>query len=157
MMAVVYLSYVYFWKDSRHLIWKSILCVNRFVKEFKNLRSYDRGRAGRRRRRVIKRLGKTEAWTMTFKSALNLPEKLPRGTQVKRDGLAITVERRGTASRIALRCLSLPPAPCQVCKGPHWKRDCLQRRRSLGSDSQDNQDWRCPGVPTQASVLITPE
>ena len=33
---------------------------------------------------------------------------MPRGTQVKRDGLAITVERRGTASGIALRCLSRP-------------------------------------------------
>ena len=33
---------------------------------------------------------------------------MPRGTQVKRDGLAITVERRGTSSGIALRHLSLP-------------------------------------------------
>ena len=50
-----------------------------------------------------------------------------------------------------------PPAPCLVCKGPHWKRDCPQRRRSPGLDSQDNQDWRCLGVPTQAPILITPE
>ena len=49
------------------------------------------------------------------------------------------------------------PAPCPVCKGPHWKRDCPQKHRSPGSDSQDNQDWRCPGVPTQAPVLITHE
>ena len=34
--------------------------------------------------------------------------------------------------------------------------DPAQRRRSPGPDSQDNQDWRCPGVPTQAPVLITP-
>ena len=33
-----------------------------------------------------------------------------------------------------------PPAPCPVCKGPHWKRDCPQRRRFQGLDSQDNQD-----------------
>ena len=33
---------------------------------------------------------------------LNSQRKMPRGTQVKRDGLAITVERRGTSSRIAL-------------------------------------------------------
>ena len=51
----------------------------------------------------------------------------------------------------------LPPAPCPVCKGPHWKRDCPQRHRLQGSDSQDKQDWRCLGVPTQAPVLITPE
>ena len=30
--------------------------------------------------------------------------------------------------------------PCQVCKGPHWKRDCPQKRRFQGSDLQDNQD-----------------
>ena len=33
---------------------------------------------------------------------------MPRGAQVKRDGLAITVERRGTSSGIALRHLSHP-------------------------------------------------
>ena len=33
---------------------------------------------------------------------------MPRGTQVKRYGLAITVERRGTSSGIALRHLSHP-------------------------------------------------
>ena len=39
---------------------------------------------------------------------LNSLRKMPRGAQVKRDGLAITVERRGTSSRIALRHLSRP-------------------------------------------------
>ena len=53
---------------------------------------------------------------------------------------------------------SQPPlAPCLVFKGPHWKRDWPQSHRFQGSDSQNNQDWRCPGVPTQAPVLITPE
>ena len=33
---------------------------------------------------------------------------MPRGTQVKRDGLAITVERRGTSSGLALRHISRP-------------------------------------------------
>ena len=33
---------------------------------------------------------------------------MPRGTQVKRDELVITVERRGISSRIALRYLSHP-------------------------------------------------
>ena len=33
---------------------------------------------------------------------------MPRGTQVKRDGLAIAVERRGTSSGIALRQLGHP-------------------------------------------------
>ena len=53
---------------------------------------------------------------------------------------------------------SKPPlAPCLVCKGPHWRKDCPQRCRFQGLEFQDNQDWRCPGVPIQAPGLITPE
>ena len=49
----------------------------------------------------------TEAPTMAVSSAMKQPEeKMPRGTQVKRDGLVITVERRGVSSGIALRHLS---------------------------------------------------
>ena len=43
------------------------------------------------------------------------------------------------------------------CRGPHWRKDCPPRPRPQGSDSQNNRDWRCPGVPPQALVLITPE
>lgn len=32
-----------------------------------------------------------------------------------------------------------PPKPCPLCKGDHWKWDCPQRHRQLGSGSQ-NQD-----------------
>ena len=92
-----------------------------------------------------------------WKPFLNSLKKMPSATQVKRDGLAVTVERRDTSSGIALRHPSRPPAPCPVCKGPHRKRDCPQRRRSPGWDSQGNQDWRCPGFYTQAPILITPE
>ena len=49
------------------------------------------------------------------------------------------------------------PSSMSGLQGPHWKRDCPHRHRFQGSDSQDNQDWRCPGVPKQAPVLITPE
>ena len=45
---------------------------------------------------------------MAMKTVLKQPRKMPRGTQVKRDGLAITVERRGTSSGMALRHLSHP-------------------------------------------------
>ena len=50
---------------------------------------------------------------------------------MKRDGLAIALERRGISSGTALRHLSRP--------GSLWG-DCPQRRRSQGSDSQDHQD-----------------
>ena len=44
---------------------------------------------------------------------LNSLRKMPRGAQVKRDGLATTVERRGTSSEIALRHLSRPMSSLQ--------------------------------------------
>ena len=111
------------------------------------------GREYEEKKERLRKRRKPSPWL--WKMFLNSLRKMPRGAQVKRDGLAITVERRGTSSGIALRHLSRPRL--HVCKGLHWKRDCPQRRRSLESDSQDNQDWRCPGVPTQAPVLITPE
>ena len=49
-----------------------------------------------------------KAFTMAMKPFLNSLRKMPRGTQLKRDGHAITVERRGTSSGIALRHLSHP-------------------------------------------------
>ena len=45
---------------------------------------------------------------MAMKKFLNSLRKMHRGAQVKRDGLAITVERRDTSSRIALRHQSHP-------------------------------------------------
>ena len=72
-----------------------------------------------------------EALVMAVRTILKELEKNAPVTQVKRDGLAITVERRGTSSGIALRHLSCPRplAPYPICKGPHWKRDCPQKRR----------------------------
>ena len=49
-----------------------------------------------------------KAFTMAMKPFLNSLRKMPRGAHVKRDGLAITVERRVTSSGIALRHLSCP-------------------------------------------------
>ena len=50
-----------------------------------------------------------------------------------------------------------PSAPCPVYKVPQVRRDCSQRHTPQGLDSQDNQDWRCLGVPTQSPVLKKPE
>ena len=80
-----------------------------------------------------------EALAMAMKTVLKQPEKNAQRDPGEKDGLAVTVERSGTASGIALRPLSRP-APCPACKGPHWKRDCPQRCRFQGLDSQDNQD-----------------
>ena len=78
------------------------------------------------------------------------------GTQVKRDALAITVERRDTLSRIVLRHLSRPWLHVQSAKN-HTGEEIALRHSSQGSDTQDNQNWRCPGVPQNAPILITPE
>ena len=80
-----------------------------------------------------------EALAMAMKTVLKQPEKNAQRDPGEKDGLAVTVERSGTSSGIALRHLNRP-APCPVCKGPHWKRDCPQRCRFQGLDSQDNQD-----------------
>ena len=84
---------------------------------------------------------------------------MARGTQLKRDRHVIIVQRRDISSGITLSCLSHPwlHVHVHVCKGPHWRRDCPLKCRPQGSESQDNLDWRCPGVPTQAPILITPK
>ena len=59
----------------------------------------------KKKERQKKTKKKEEALAMAMKNSL---KNMPRGIQVKRDGLAITVERRDTSSEIALRHLSLP-------------------------------------------------
>ena len=76
---------------------------------------------------------KVEAFAMAMKTFLNSLRKMPRGTQVKRDGLAITVERRGTSIGIALRHLSCPQLHVRSAKD-HTGRETAPRL------SQDNQD-----------------
>ena len=44
-----------------------------------------------------------------------------------------------------------PPAPCSVCKRPHWKRDYPQRRRFQGLDSQRQSGLKVPGGPHTSS------
>ena len=49
-----------------------------------------------------------EALVMAVRTILKQPEKNAQRDPLKRDGLAITVERRGTSSGIALRNRSRP-------------------------------------------------
>ena len=82
---------------------------------------------------------------------------MPRGTQVKRDGFAISVERRGTSSEIALRHLSHPwlhvwsardhtggeTAP----RGVSFRGQTLKTIRAEGAQ----------GSPHKLPILIMPE
>ena len=94
---------------------------------------------------------------MAVRSALKQPkEKCPEEPRWK--GMNLLLLWKGRASQAGLPSGTKPsPAPGLICKGPYWRRDCPPRCRPQGLDSQDNQDWRCPGVPTQAPVLVTPE
>ena len=62
----------------------------------------------RKKERQKKTKEQEEAFAMAVRTILKQPEKNAQRDPLKRDGLAITVERRGTSSGIALRHLSLP-------------------------------------------------
>ena len=83
---------------------------------------------------------KAEAFTMAMKIVLKQPEKNAQRDPGVKGWAYYYCGKEGNLKRDCPQASKLPPAPCPVCKGPHWKRDCPQRRRSPGSDSQDNQD-----------------
>ena len=98
-----------------------------------------------------------EALVMAVKTILKQPEKNAQRNPGEKGWACYYCGREGHLKQDCPQASKLPTAPCPVYKGPHWRRDCPQKCRFQGLDSQDNQDWRCPGVPTQAPVLITPE
>ena len=100
---------------------------------------------------------KTDASTMAVRPALKQPEKNAQRDPGEKGWACYYCGKEGHLKWDSPQTSKRSPAPCPVCKGPHWRRDCPQRHRFQGSDSQDNQDWRCLGVPTQAPVLNTPE
>ena len=83
---------------------------------------------------------KAEAFAMAMKNFLKQPEKDAQRDPGEKIWACYYCGKEGHLKWDCPQASKPPPAPCPVCKGPHWKRDCPQRRRSLGSDSQDNQD-----------------
>ena len=80
-----------------------------------------------------------------------------RGTQVKREGLAITEERRGTSVGIAFRHLSCPLLHVRSAKD-HTERETAPRCVGFrGRTLKTIRTEVAHAVPTQAPVLITPE
>ena len=76
---------------------------------------------------------------------------------MKRDGLAITVERRGTSSGIALGHLGLPLLHVLSARD-HTGRETAPRGIGFrGRSLKTIRTEGTPGVPTQAPILITPE
>ena len=83
-----------------------------------NRRKRKKGRKGQRnRQKPSQRLSEP---------FLNNLREMPRRTQVKKDGLAITVEKRGTSSGIALRHLSRPRLRVPSAKD-HTERETAPR------------------------------
>ena len=100
---------------------------------------------------------KTESTTMAVRSALKQPEKNAQRNSGEKGWTCYYCGKEGNYKWDCPQASKPPPTPCPVCKGSYWRRDCPQRRRSQWWDSQDNQDWMCPGVPTQTPTLITAE
>ena len=94
---------------------------------------------------------------MAVRTILKQPEKNAQRDPGEKEGACYYCGKEGHLNWDCPQASKLPSAPCLICKGLHWKRDCPQMRRFQGSDSQDNQDWSCLGVPTEAPVLIIPE
>ena len=98
---------------------------------------------GRKYEEKKKRQKKTKEKAEAFAMAINSLRKMPRGAQVKRDGLAITVERRGTSSGIALRHLSRPGSMSSL------QRTTLEERlppRGVGLQGQTLKTIRTEGA-----------
>ena len=83
---------------------------------------------------------KAKAFAMAMKNVLKQPEKNARRGPGEKGWPCYYCGKEGHLKRDCPQASKPPPAPCPVCKGPHWKRDYPQRHRSPGSDSQDNQD-----------------
>ena len=87
-----------------------------------------------------------EALIMAVRTVLKQPEK---NAQRKRDGMAITVERRGTLSEIALRHLSRPWLHVQSAKD-HTGRETTPRGVGLwGRTLKTIRTEGAPGSPHQ--------
>ena len=83
---------------------------------------------------------KAEALEMAMKTFLKQPEKNAQRDPHEKGWACYYCGKEGHLKWDCPQASKLPPAPCPVFKGPHWKRDCPQRHRFQGSDSQDNQD-----------------
>ena len=92
-----------------------------------------------KKEREKKKKEQVEALVMAVTTVLKQPEKTAQRDPGKK-GWACYYCKGGHLRQDGPQASKLPLAPCPICKGPHWRRDCPQRRRSPGSDSQDNQD-----------------
>ena len=80
------------------------------------------------------------------------------GVQKLKPGACFLCGKEGHFKGKCPQAKLLPPKPCPLWWGDHWKRNYPQRRRSLKSVPQtQDQDLWGPGLPTLAPVLIAQE
>ena len=101
---------------------------------------YDGREYEEKKERQGKMKEKAEAFTMAMKTVLKQPEKNAQRDPGEKGWACYCSGKGASLERDCPQASKPPPAPCPVCKGPHWRRDCPQRRRSQGSDSQDHQE-----------------
>ena len=109
----------------------------------------------KKKERQRKTKGQAEAFTMPMKTILKQPEKNAQRDPGEKgwDCYYCGKERHLTwdcpqASKTSL-------APCPVCKGPHWKRDCPQRCRFHESNLKTIRNEGAQGSPTSSSLNYT--
>ena len=90
---------------------------------------------------------------MAMKTVLKQPEKNSQRDPGEKGWACYCCGKEGHLKRDCPQASKPPPAPCPVCKGPHWRRDCRQRR-----GSQESGVWlsrpsglKVPGGPHTSS------
>ena len=79
-----------------------------------------------------------EALAMAIRTVLKQPEKNAQRDPGEKGWTCYYCGKEEHLKRNCPQASKLPPAPCLVCKGPQWKRDFPQRRRSQESDSRQS-------------------
>ena len=98
------------------------------------------GREYEEKERQRKTKEEVEALVMAVRTILKRPEKNAQRDPGEKGWACYYCGKEGHLKWDCPQASRLPPALCLVCKGPHWRRDCPQRHRFQGSDSEGNQD-----------------
>ena len=98
------------------------------------------GNMRKRKKGRERRKEKVEALAMAVKTVLKQPEKNAQRDTGEKGWACYCCGKEEHPKQDCPQASKPPPAPCPVCKGAHWRRECPQRHRSQGSDSKVQQD-----------------
>ena len=79
-----------------------------------------------RKRKVEKTKEQVEALVMAVSTVLKQPEKNAQRDPGEKGWACYYCGKERHLKWDCPQASKPPPAPCPVCKGPHWKRDCPQ-------------------------------